>query len=306
MTSSVNSVSPARKSAKTLAWERRRDAFRASWRTFRTNPSGMLGLGILIAVSLLAVCAPLIADVSVLDPTRAEAAPNLAPSLTHPLGTDSLGRPIAALLIWGARTSLLVGLAATVMSMVIGTTIGVLAGHFHGWKSAVLMRVIDFFLVIPGLVLAIVLASIMGGSTLTIILAIGLTSWAGTARLIRAQTLTLESRGYVERSRALGAKNGHLIIKHILPGVLPLVMTSTSLSVGGAIIAEATLAFLGINDGTHSWGTMLQLAMGSGAAVAGYWWFIVAPGAAILIVVLAFTLVSRALEAVINPTLRGR
>ena len=156
------------------------------------------------------------------------------------------------------------------------------------------------------LVLAIVLGAVLGASTFTIVVAIGVTSWAGTARMIRAQTLSLESRGYVERARALGASQTHITWRHILPGVMPLVLANTSLAVGVAIISEATLAFLGISGGSISWGTLLQQAMGSGAAVAGFWWLIVAPGLAILIVVLAFTLVSRALETVVNPTLGGR
>lgn len=267
----------------------------------------MFGLLVLVVVVLLAVGAPLISDPSVLDPTTAGGLANQPPSWQNPMGTDPLGRPVAILLLWGARVSLLVGVSATLMSMIIGTTIGLLAGHFRGWGSAILMRVIDFFLVVPGLVLAIVLASVLQRGVWTIIIAIGLTSWAGTARLIRAQTLTLETRGFVERSTALGASNLHILGKHVLPGVMPLVMTSTTLAVGSAIISEATLSFLGVNDSSVvSWGAMLQLALGTGAATAGYWWFVLTPGIAIVIVVLAFTLVGRAIETVINPTLRGR
>ncbi|MBC9928365.1 MULTISPECIES: ABC transporter permease [unclassified Leucobacter] len=293
-------------SPRQLARRRRADAFRANWRAFARQPGGLLGLVVLVIVTLLAVFAPVIADVSVLDPTKAPGRPFEAPSAEFWFGTDHLGRPVLPLLIWGARTSLTVGIAATIMSMVIGTLMGLLAGTMRGWRSAVIMRVIDFFLVIPGLVLAIVLGAVLGSSTFTIVVAIGVTSWAGTARMIRAQTLSLESRGYVERSRALGASQAHITWRHILPGVMPLVLANTSLAVGVAIISEATLAFLGINGGGISWGTMLQQAMGSGAAVAGFWWLIVAPGLAILVVVLAFTLVSRALETVVNPTLGDR
>ncbi|MBC9944104.1 ABC transporter permease [Leucobacter sp. cx-328] len=293
-------------SARTLARKRRADAARANWRAFAKQPGGVIGLIVLIIVLGLAACAPLIADVSVLDPTNAEGRPFEAPSSTFWLGTDYLGRSVLPLLIWGARTSLTVGIAATITSMIIGTLMGLMAGTLHGWRSAIVMRVIDFFLIIPGLVLAIVLGAVLGSSTFTIVVAIGVTSWAGTARMIRAQTLSLENRGYVERARALGASQSHITWRHILPGVMPLVLANTSLAVGVAIISEATLAFLGINGGGISWGTMLQQAMGSGAAVAGFWWLIVAPGAAILIVVLSFTLVSRALETVVNPTLGGR
>ncbi|MBL3686384.1 ABC transporter permease [Leucobacter zeae] len=289
-----------------LARARRIEALRTNWRAFARQPGGIVGLVVLFAFAILAALAPVVSDPSDLDPTRATGQPFMPPSGEFPLGTDHLGRSVLPLLIWGARTSMTVGLAATVMSMVIGTLFGLLAGTLRGWRAAIVMRVIDFFLIIPGLVLAIVLGAVLGSSSLTIIIAIGITSWAGTARMIRAQTLSLESRGYVERARALGASQAHIIGKHILPGVMPLVLANTSLSVGVAIISEATLAFLGISGGGISWGTMLQQAMGSGAAVAGFWWLIVAPGLAILIVVLAFTLVSRALETVINPTLGGR
>lgn len=261
---------------------------------------------VLIVVVLLAVLAPVISDPSVMDPTKATGRPFQPPSGEFLFGTDHLGRSVLPLMLWGARTSLTVGAAATLMSMIIGTLMGLLAGTMRGWRAAIIMRVIDFFLVIPGLVLAIVLGAVLGASTFTIVVAIGVTSWAGTARMIRAQTLSLESRGYVERARALGASQTHITWRHILPGVMPLVLANTSLAVGVAIISEATLAFLGISGGGMSWGTMLQQAMGSGAAVAGFWWLIVAPGAAILVVVLAFTLVSRALETVVNPTLGGR
>ncbi|MGO3147592.1 MAG: ABC transporter permease [Leucobacter sp.] len=293
-------------SARQLARKRRSDAIRANWGKFAKQPGGIVGMAILIVVTLLAVFAGVVSDPSVLDPTKAISKPFEPPSLENPFGTDHLGRPVIELLIWGARTSLTVGAAATLMSMIIGTLMGLLAGTMRGWRAAIVMRLIDFFLIIPGLVLAIVLGAVLGASTFTIVVAIGVTSWAGTARMIRAQTLSLESRGYVERARALGASQSHITWRHILPGVMPLVLANTSLAVGVAIISEATLAFLGISGGSISWGTMLQQAMGSGAAVAGYSWLVIAPGLAILIVVLAFTLVSRALETVVNPMLGGR
>lgn len=285
---------------------RRLDAFRANWLAFVKQPGGLVGLAVLIVVVLLAILAPVFFSASTLDPTNAPGTPFQPPSAEFVLGTDYLGRSVLPLMVWGARTSLTVGVAATIMSTVIGTLMGLLAGTLRGWRAAIVMRVIDFFLIIPGLVLAIVLGAILGASSFTIIVAIGVTSWAGTARMIRAQTLSLESRGYVERARALGASQTHITWKHILPGVMPLVLANTSLAVGVAIISEATLAFLGISGGGISWGTILQQAMGSGAAVAGFWWLIVIPGLAILLVVLAFTLVSRALETVVNPTLGDR
>nr|BFE87688.1 hypothetical protein GCM10020093_102890 [Planobispora longispora] len=130
------------------------------------------------------------------------------PSLGFPLGTDESGRSILLMILWGSRVSLLIGFLSALLSMVIGTVVGITAGHFRGWPSAVLMRITDWFLVLPTLVLALVLAAILGGGTSTIVLAIGVTSWASTARLIRAQTLAVEARPYVERSRVLGGGTG--------------------------------------------------------------------------------------------------
>jgi peptide/nickel transport system permease protein len=278
------------------------------WREFRRSRSGVAGLVILLVVVALALLAPVIAPDRLLDVTQLLDNPiNHPPTWQFPLGTDPSGRSVLVVLLWGARVSLLVGVVATVISMVIGTTVGMAAGHFGGWTGAALMRVIDFFLVLPSLVLAIVLASVLSRSVWTVILAIGITSWAGTARVVRSQTLTVDARPYIERAWALGAGHGHVIRKHVLPAVMPLVMANTTLTVGSAIIAEATLSFLGLGDtSTPSWGTMLKLALDSGDATGGFWWFILPPGVAIVIVVLAFTLVGRAFEAVINPSLRER
>jgi peptide/nickel transport system permease protein len=286
---------------------RRRARAADVWRQFRASRSGMAGLMLLVLVVVLALLAPVIAPARLLDVTRIDNPINHPPTWRLPLGTDPSGRSVLVTLLWGARVSLLVGVVATLISMVIGTVVGMAAGHFRGWASEVLLRVVDFFLVLPSLLLAIVLSSVLHRGVWTIILAIGVTSWASTARLVRAQTLTIEARPYIERSWALGAGHRHVIAKHVLPAVLPLVMANTTLTVGSAIIAESTLSFLGLGDTTKpSWGTMLKLALDSGAATGGFWWFVLSPGVAIVVVVLAFTLVGRAFEAVVNPTLRVR
>ncbi|GAB3539170.1 ABC transporter permease [Arthrobacter tecti] len=290
-----------------VAAARRRQRAVEVWKEFASNRAGLTGLIILVFVIALAALIPLFAPPSVLDVTQVTSPQNDPPSLENPLGTDPAGRSVLALLIWGARISLVVGFAATLVSMVIGTVVGMAAGHFTGVTQAVLMRIIDFFLVVPGLVLAIVLSSVIGPGVATIVVAIGVTSWAGTARLVRSQTLTVESRPYIERAWALGAGDGHVITKHVLPAVMPLVLANTTLTVGSAIIAESTLSFLGLGDPSSiSWGAMLKSALDTGAATGGYWWYVMPPGIAIVVVVLCFTLVGRALESVINPTLRGR
>lgn len=277
------------------------------WRGFAAHRSGVVGLLLLLAIIALALLAPLLAPAANLDVTKVTAAQNQPPSWALPLGTDPAGRSVLAMLLWGARSSLFVGLAATAVSMLIGTVIGMLAGHFTGFAQAVFLRIIDFFLVIPGLVLAIVLSVVIGPGIFVIVLAIGVTSWAGTARLVRSQTLSVEARPYIERSWALGATHLHIIGKHVLPAVLPLVLANTTLTIGSAVIAESTLSFLGLGDpGTISWGSMLKSALDTGAATGGFWWFVLPPGVAIIVVVLCFTLIGRALESLINPALRGR
>lgn len=288
-------------------WQRRRQRAAETWHEFRRHRSGVLGLILLTAVVLLALLAPLIAPPTLLDVTAVSGAPNQPPSWAYPLGTDPAGRSVLVLLLWGARVSLLVGFAATAVSMVIGTIVGMAAGHFTGFTQGLLMRLIDFFLVLPSLVLAIVLSTVLARGVLTIVIAIGVTSWASTARLVRSQTLTVEARPYIERAWALGASDGHVLTRHVLPAVLPLVLANTTLAVGSAIISESTLSFLGLGDPTLvSWGSMLKSALDTGAATAGYWWYVLPPGLAIVLVVLCFTLVGRATESVVNPTLRGR
>ncbi|GAA2013983.1 ABC transporter permease [Brevibacterium samyangense] len=294
--------------ARALARARRVAAAKDTWAMFRQDRAGMVGAAILLVFVVVALFAPLIAPRELLDVTKQLESPRYAPpSLEHPLGTDNFGRELWARMVWGARISLIVGIAATAMSMVIGTVMGLAAGHFSGLVGGVLMRIIDFFLVIPSLILAIVLSAVLDRGLLTVVIAIGVTSWAGTARVVRAQTLSAESRLYVERARVLGAGHWHIISKHLLPAVMPLVMANTTLTVGSAIIAESTLAFLGLGGaGQQSWGTILKNAMDASATTAGYWWYILTPGIAIVIVVLAFTLVGRAFEAIANPTLRAR
>jgi peptide/nickel transport system permease protein len=290
-----------------IARRRRRAALADFWREYRTHRAGLIGLAILVVTIALALAAPLITDETGLDVTKSTGGNLDPPGNGFPLGTDEQGRSVLLLVIWGARISLLVGVTATLLAMVIGTLIGIAAGHFSGWFAAGLMRVTDWFMVLPRLVLAIALASVLGPSLTTIIIAIGVTSWPGTARLIRAQTLAVEARPYLERARALGAGHWHQMSRHVLPNVMPLVLASTTLEVASAILAEATLSFLGLGDPSRiSWGTMLSRAYASGAVTAGSWWYLLPPGVAILVVVLAFTLCGRALEAVLNPRLRGR
>jgi peptide/nickel transport system permease protein len=295
-------------SARKIAWLRRRRALAAVWSEYRRHLPGMIGLGILVAAVLMALAAPLLADEAGLRAINTTDNPAWAnPSEFGPLGTDNFGRPVITQFIWGARISLLVGLAATVLAVVIGSVVGIVAGFFGGVTGGVLMRITEWFLVIPFLPLAIVLAAILGPSVENLILVIGITTWPQPARLIRAQVLTLRERDYVDRSRALGGSNWHVMSRHILPNVSPLILANTTLTVPIVILTEATLSFLGLGDPNNpSWGQMLDNAFEFGAVTINAWWYFVPPGLGVLAVALAFTLVGTALEEVLDPRLRER
>lgn len=300
-------ATPKAPSRRAIARARRRGSASRVWREFRRSRSGMFGLTVLVTVVLLALLAPLLADAQGLDVTKATGEPLAPPTAGYPLGTDEAGRSVLTLLLWGARISLFVGFLATLISMVIGTLVGISAGHFRGWGGGLLDRFTDWFLVIPYLPLAIVLATVLGRSLFNVALVIGVTSWAGTARIIRAQTLAVSSRPYLERARVLGAGNWHQMTRHILPNVSPLVFANTTLTVAVAILAETTLSFLGLGDPLSvSWGSMLDSAFTVGALSTGSWWYIVPPGLCVVVVVLAFTLIGRTLEQILNPRLRER
>lgn len=284
---------------------RRSASLRRTWRLFRGSRSGMLGLLLLTCFILVALLAPVLADPDGLEVTKATGPILAPPSAGYPLGTDENGRSVLTLLIWGSRISLLVGFLATLISMVIGTLVGLMSGFFEGWPAAVLFRLTEWFLVLPFLPLAIVLASVLGRSLLNIAIVIGVTSWPGTALLIRSQTLSIKERPYLERARVLGAGRGQLMRRHVLPNVMPMVFANTTLTVAIAILAETTLSFLGLGDPTRvSWGSMLENAFAVGAMTTGAWWYIVPPGVCVVLVVLSFTLVGQALEEILNPRLR--
>ncbi|MCR4709603.1 MAG: ABC transporter permease [Clostridiales bacterium] len=229
------------------------------------------------------------------------------PSAEHWLGTDNNGRDVLAYLVNGARASLMVGIIATMISMCVGTTIGITAGYTGGWVDNLLMRVTDFFMVLPWLPFCMVLAAILGTSVWNIILVIGITGWTGTARVIRAQTLSVKEQQYVERTLSLGAGKIHIMLKHILPNVFPLVFSESILIISSSILTETALAFLGLGDPTNpSWGTMLNDAYSTGAMTNGAWWYFITPGICVILVALGFTLMGYAFDEILNPKLQKK
>jgi peptide/nickel transport system permease protein len=282
------------------------EAPRAAWRSFLRHRMGVIGLVMLAVAIVVAVLAPLVAPydpyanvrINILDVYQ-------APSPTHLLGTDDGGKDVLSSLIFGARVSLLVGFSAAAIALVIGGLVGIVAGYRGGWIGSLLMRITDFFLVIPDLALQIVLVAIIGPSLGTIIFVIGALGWTTTARLVRSQTLSVRERKFVMRARAIGAGDAHILRRHILPAVLPLMLANMVLVISLAILSESTLAFLGLGDPTViSWGQMLNFAFERGAVSAGAWWALLPPGFAIVWVVLATTLLGTALEDALNPRLK--
>jgi len=282
-------------------------ALRRFARQFARMPTAMAGLGILVSVTALALAAPLFIHPSDLDVINAPGAPLSPPSAQFPLGTDYAGRSILTLLVWGTRPSLAIGVIATVLTMIVGSVIGLLAGHYSGILSRMLMAVTDWFIALPALPLAIALAAVLGQGDASITIAIAVTSWPGTARLIRAQTLAVEARPFIERAKALGARDGQLMVRQVLPNVAPFILVSGTLTVASAILSETTLTFLGLGNPTDvSWGSMINQAFNQGAVTSGAWWYVLPPGVAILIVVLGFTLVGRAVENILNPRMAAK
>jgi peptide/nickel transport system permease protein len=293
-------------SPRQITWARRRAAVHRFWVAFRNDKMGVVGLTILVFFICVTIYA-VFADKTGLSITEATGPRLTPPSLEYPFGTDNQGRSVLTLTLHGSKISLLVGLSATVITMVIGSAVGLIAGFRGGWIDQLLMRITDWGLVIPWLMLAISLASIFGQSLFMIILVIGLTTWPSTARLVRSQTLSVKERPYVERARALGASNWHLVTRHVLPNVMPVIMANTVLIVAIAILSETALSFLGLGDPlSESWGSILEQASNRGAATQGAWWWLGAPGLCIVLVVLAFTMIGFALDQIINPRLRER
>jgi peptide/nickel transport system permease protein len=284
------------------------------------RPEGLFGVVILLLFTVLAVVPTLF--VGPLQTAVTATGGRLeGPSLTHLLGTDELGRDMLNLTVHGARISLTIGFLATFVTVAIGVVIGIVAGFVGGFTDSGLMRITDFFLVIPTFVLALILTPIIRelvGSAATevvgirmtlivIVVVIGITSWSSTARIIRSQTLSLRERAFVDRSRVVGASNGHIMRRHILPNVINLIVANAVLVFAGAVLLETTLSFVGLGDPFQpSWGQILESARAVGAPGLGVWWYFGPPGVCIILVVLAFTLVGNALDDILNPKRRGR
>lgn len=292
-----------------------------TWRIYRKNRLGMMGIVMLAGFLALALFSPQVMlllswiggwdvayDPFYKDLTVLSEAP---PSSEHWLGTDSFNQDILARLIYGTRVSLLVGMVATIVSMGLGAAVGLLSGYWGGVRDEILMRITDVFLVIPWLALMIVFAAVLpGGSSVTkVVIVIGITGWSSTARIVRAQVFSLKERAFIERAKAIGSGDYHIVRRHIFPNVFPLMFANAILTIALSILSESTLSFIGLGPDSSNvvtWGNLLEDADSVFAIQQGLYWWVVAPGLMIVLVVLAFTFVGYALDEIFNPKLRRR
>jgi len=283
-------------------------------RRFGGRTDGIVGVAILLVFAILAV-APALFVGPLENAVTASGTPLEPPSWAHLFGTDELGRDLLNLTVHGARISMTIGLLATLITVVVGVGVGIIAGFLGGSSDAFLMWLTDVFLVLPNLVLAIVLAPILldivgdqaelfgiRATLLVIVVVIGLTSWATTARVIRSQVLSLKERAFVDRARVIGTGPGRIMRRHILPNIVNLIVAQAVLTFAYAVFTETSLAFIGLGDPfSPSWGQILNAAQEAGAPGLLAWWYIAPPATCVVLVVVAFTLVGNALDDVLNP-----
>ena len=281
---------------------------------FLSRSDGRLGLLILVFFALLAIFPDLF--VGKLETATTATGKSLQPpGGGYLFGTDELGRDILNMTVHGARISMTIGLMATVITVMLGALVGIVAGYVGGKTDTILMRISDFFLVLPTIVLAIILAPVIldvvgadaelfgiRATMIVIVVVIGLTSWATTARVIRSQVLSIKMRMFVDRARVVGSGPGRIMRRHVLPNVINLIVAQAVLTFAIAVFTETTLAFIGLGDPfAPSWGQILNSAQGAGAPGLGAWWYIAPPAICVVLVVLAFTLVGNALDDILNP-----
>ena len=285
------------------------DRLRGGWAIYKQNLLGRIGLSLLVMFALMAICSfipplidPMYQPMTGVDP---EITKSTGPSLRHWLGTDFMGRDLLSQLLAGTRVAFLVGVSAAFMSIVLGTAIGMVAGYMGRFVDTLLMRLADMIMVMPTMLVVLMLAALFGQLTIwTIVLIIALFRWPGVSRVIRAQTLSLKHRPFIEAARVAGASHTRIIFRHIMPNVLPLSFLYMTFRVTSAIIIEAALAFLGFGDpSTVSWGMMLQWVWKTGHMFKAPYWLL-PPGICISLITLAFYMLGRAMDEVLDPWLR--
>ncbi len=271
------------------------------WKGLLENRLALAGAVVLVFLCIVAILAPWI---SPYDPARINPhAVLLPPSWSHPLGTDNLGRDLLSRMIWGTRISLEVGVISVGIACVVGTLVGGVAGFYGGWVDSMLMRLVDVMLCFPTFFLILAVIAVLEPSIWNIMVVIGITSWMGIARLVRAEVLTLREREFVLAARALGLSKGRILLRHILPNALAPVLVAATLGVGAAILTESALSFLGIGvqPPTPSWGSILAVGKDY---IEVAWWLSLFPGLAILVAVLGYNLLGEGIRDAVDPRLR--
>jgi peptide/nickel transport system permease protein len=276
---------------------------KAFWRYFKRNRLAVGGLLVILLIFFVAGSASLIAPY---DPGKTNVSKKLTPpSSEHLLGTDQLGRDVFSRMLYGSRISLSVGFVAVAISIIIGVFVGAIAGYYGKWADTILMRFVDIMLCFPSFFLILTVVALLGPSMLNVMVVIGITSWMGTSRFVRAEFLSLRERDFVQAARALGMKDSRIIFRHILPNGLAPVFVTATLDVATAVLVEAGLSFLGfgVQPPVPSWGNILTEGR---TYIFDAWWLTVFPGLAILITVLSFNLLGEGLRDALDPRLRGR
>ncbi len=285
------------------------DRFAKGWAVFRENLLGKIGLTLMIIFALMALASfftpflnPMYDPMTGVDPEISHAT---GPSLRHWLGTDFIGRDIFTQLLEGAKIAFMVGLSAAFISIVLGTIVGMFSGYMGGVVDTLLMRLADMIMVMPSLLILLLLSALFGQLNIwLIVLLIALLRWPGVSRIIRAQTLTLKQRPFIEAAKVAGASHLRVIFRHIMPNVLPLSFLYMTFRVTSAILVEAALAFLGFGDPSQvSWGMMLQWVWKTGHMFQAPYWLL-PPGICISLLTLSFYMLGRAMDEVLDPRLR--
>lgn len=267
-------------------------------RSFASRRLNLVGVVIVVLLAVAAIAGPLLAPAS---PTETHLDERLeAPSLSHPLGTDQLGRDVLTRLLYGARISLGIAVAVTTIRLAVGTLVGVIAGYVGGWVDEAAMRFVDVLLAFPGIVLALVVAGILGPSLTNAMAALAIVGWGSYARVIRSGVLSVKERGFVRAARLMGVSRPRIVVRHILPSVVSPVLVLATLDMGGVILGIAGLSFLGLGaqPPTAEWGTMLASGRNY---LQQAWWLVNIPGIAIMLTVFGFNLLGDGLRDLLDP-----
>ena len=268
----------------------------------RRSTIGMVGWGIVASFVVIALIAPII---SPYNPYAISNAYLQHPSLLHLFGTNQEGQDLFSQNMYGTRIPLLVGSTAALVAVLMGLIIGLFSGYFGGILDEILMRVTDFFLVVPAIVLMIVISALIGGTLTNVILIIGGLSWPMTARVVRSMVLSIKEWPFVEVAKSSNGGSIYIMFKHILPNVMPVVFANAALSVANAIFTQSALVFIGVGDVTDlSWGNIMHFAYINGTITAGIWWYMIPPGIFIVLLTVGFIFLSTSFESIFNPRTR--